>query len=353
MPQRASLPSSPLPTRNSPQTSLLQRYRALFNLAPDAYIATDLEGRIEAANDAAAALLERGAPRLIGTALADFVDPADRPAFSERLAEMRRGARERVSDWTLMLCPATGRRVSVNATVSSTRDDGAPDARTVRWQLRNDPQRELFESDLRGAVILAEERERSKLSQDLHDDLSQLLALVAMRLGRVRDQCEERLGAEVREIEQLVRQATQRTSSLTFQLHPPVLKSEGLVPAARWLAEDLRRRYGLHVKIETQGDVDTVAEPTRVVLFRSLRELLVNVAKHSETAEAHVTVSRRDDTVEVLVADRGVGFDANTATEGYGLRSIRERVQYLGGTLEIDTATQAGTRARIVVPDPV
>ncbi len=352
MPQHASVPSSTLPTRNSPHSTLLRRYRDLFNLAPDAYLATDLNGRIEAANDAAAALLERPAARLVGAELGEFVDAADRPAFSERLAEMRRGDRDRVTDWTLLLCPATGGRATVSASVSSAGATGSAESeRGVRWQFRNDPQRELFESDLRGAVILAEERERSKLSQDLHDDLSQLLALVAMRLGKVRDLSEGAVSAEVREIEQLVRQAVQRTSSLTFQLHPPVLKSEGLVPAARWLTADLQRRYGLHVKIETQGDVATVAEPTRVVLFRSLRELLVNVAKHAKTNEALVTISRRDGLLEVVVADRGTGFEALPENEGYGLRSVRERIQYLGGTLTIESSRDAGTRACVAVPD--
>ena len=88
----------------------------------------------------------------------------------------------------------------------------------------------------------------------------------------------------------------------------------------------------------------------RIVLFRSLRELLVNAAKHAQTHEAHVTISRLERALRVEVADRGVGFDPTPEQEGFGLRSIRERVHYLGGSLQIESAPHHGTKARVTVP---
>jgi PAS domain S-box-containing protein len=211
-----------------------------------------------------------------------------------------------------------------------------------------------LEEQLRAAAAeatMAEERERRKLAVDLHDGVGQLLGLASMRLGALRTSVEAfGLDPEVRELEQIVVEVQRRASSLVFQLSPPTLHDVGLVAAAHSLAEDMQRRYGLHVSLEEDGERQSLDESTRIALFRALSELLVNVAKHAETAEADVRFGWRDGVVEVTIEDKGAGFDAGAPTSGYGLFSIRERLNRLGGRIEVQSSPGRGSRIVLSVP---
>jgi signal transduction histidine kinase len=156
---------------------------------------------------------------------------------------------------------------------------------------------------------------------------------------------------QIREIEKLIAEAHRHAESLTFQLSPPILHDRGFVPASEWLAEDLARGYGLRVEIKDDGEPKPLSEATRVALFRALRELLINVARHAGIAEAYVRIWREGDRVRVEVRDHGLGFDPADAKNGFGLLSVRERLQYLGGGLEIYSAPGEG--ARVVAEAPL
>ncbi len=200
-------------------------------------------------------------------------------------------------------------------------------------------------------ALLAEDRERRSLAVDLHDGLSQLLTLASMKLALLRKSPEGRgLDQEVREVEQLVTEARERSESVTFQLCPPVLHDVGLAGAAHWLAEDLKRSYGLHVVVEDDGQRWPLDEVTRISLFRSLRELLINVAKHAATSEARVRLWGEGGAMMMSVEDRGAGFDHEKIPPGFGLFSIRERLNHLGGSVRFESAPGAGTRIVVVAP---
>jgi PAS domain S-box-containing protein len=203
------------------------------------------------------------------------------------------------------------------------------------------------------AAALAEDRERKHLAHDLHDGLGQLLTLVAMKLGSLRDAFaagDASAREPFREIEMLVGQAHAWTESLTFQLSPPILHDRGFVPAAEWLAEDLARKYGLRVEVADDGAPKPLDEASAVALFRALRELLINVARHAGTTETSVRTWCADDRLYAEVRDRGYGFDPERPGGGFGLLSLRERLVALGGGLEIESTPGNGTRAVAAVP---
>ncbi len=200
-------------------------------------------------------------------------------------------------------------------------------------------------------ALLSEDRERRKLAVDVHDGLSQLLTLASMKLGLLRRSLEGRgLDQEVREVEQFVSEARERSESVTFQLCPPVLYDVGLAEAAHWLADDLNKRYGLDVTLDDDGERWPLDEVTRISLFRSLRELLINVAKHAQTSKADVRFWREERLMLMSVEDQGVGFDHESIPPGFGLFSIRERLNHLDGGMQIDSAPGAGTRIVVVAP---
>jgi PAS domain S-box-containing protein len=196
----------------------------------------------------------------------------------------------------------------------------------------------------------AETRERRALARDLHDAVSQSLALARAKLAALCDEAPPRERARLlREAQSLIADADERARTLTFRLSPPILHDLGLGAAAEWLAEDLRDQLGLRVVVEDDERPKPLAADALESLFRSLRELLVNVARHAQTEQARVTLSREDATLTVGVEDEGVGFDPR-GPGGFGLVSVRERVEGLGGRLEVESGPHRGTRVRMVVP---
>lgn len=204
------------------------------------------------------------------------------------------------------------------------------------------------------AAERAEARERRILARDLHDAVSQSLALALAKLASLRDETgDPDRAARLREIESLVMEADERTRTLTFRLSPPILHDLGLVAATEWLADEMKRRFGLHVTVADAGIAESLDVETRESLFRSLRELLINVARHAQTHEVEVSLVPAGGLLTVTVEDGGIGFDVDQrGTAGFGLVGTRERIEALGGRLEIDSAPGRGTRARLVVPLP-
>ena len=208
---------------------------------------------------------------------------------------------------------------------------------------------------LASELVLAEERERRSLAGDLHDDISQLLALAQIRLGVLdRSAAGTELAGPLAQLRQLIEQTMQTTRSLTFQLCPPALYDIGFVPAAEWLAEDVQQRFGLRVELNDDGTDKPLDERLRIVLFRALREVLINAAKHAQVHCARVDIRREGMFVRVRVEDAGVGFDPATvragSSGGFGLFSIEERLSYLGGRLEIRSAKGSGTTITLEAP---
>ncbi len=205
-------------------------------------------------------------------------------------------------------------------------------------------------------LTLAEEKERRRLSVVLHDNLAQLIALMKIRLKIMQNRagflsCEDCL----QEFEPLVNRADQFARSLMLQLSHPALYDIGFVPAAEWLAGDIGQLYGLSIKLKYNNREKCLDESVRVVLYQCLREALVNVAKHARVKEAYVDILRRRNAIRVTIEDHGIGFSPDQTNAvidgfGFGLLSIRERLESLGGTVQIESSPGQGTRVILEAP---
>ncbi len=231
--------------------------------------------------------------------------------------------------------------------------------------LRDITERKRVEEELRrGAERLTavmsqlttvEEQERRDIAIDLHDDLSQLLAAANMRmrsLPKPKDSAEyhQALG----EVAQLAAQAERSARSLSFQISPPLLFDLGLVPALEALADELQKVHRLTVSVHDDGRPKGLTMTARSVLYRATRELLINVAKHARVGFADVDVRVDEHLLVISVTDRGVGFDKallekRAPGRGFGLVSLRERLQLIGGSFDIDTHPGDGTVATLVL----
>jgi PAS domain S-box-containing protein len=203
-------------------------------------------------------------------------------------------------------------------------------------------------------ATVAEEQERRRIAVDLHDQIGQALAAARLKMMSAY----ERTSGEARDAIQgaldLVAQTIADTRTLMFDLSPPVLYDLGLREALSWLAEEVEGRHGVHIEITEYGAPPQLDETTAAILFRSVRELLMNVVKHSEARQVHVSLRTEVDRYEIEVRDRGRGFDLDAATRssggGFGLFSVREQMSRLRGTLAIVAAPTQGTRVTLGVP---
>jgi CheY-like chemotaxis protein/anti-sigma regulatory factor (Ser/Thr protein kinase) len=162
----------------------------------------------------------------------------------------------------------------------------------------------------------------------------------------------------VRESINMIDEAVTASRSLTIELSPPILHDAGLPAAFEWLARWVKERHGLQVGVSCDPQADSEREDIRVLIFQATRELLFNVVKHAKVDRACVELSlHENDALKIVVRDRGVGFEpdpTNAAVDssngGFGLFSIAERVQSLGGRLDVESAPQQGTRVTLIVP---
>ncbi|MEZ4435591.1 MAG: CheR family methyltransferase, partial [bacterium] len=220
-------------------------------------------------------------------------------------------------------------------------------------------QAEQDREQLMREVTIAEQSERRRISQVLHDELQQLLYAVEVKMKMARDALARRGDAGVSEIEDAttwVAQAIETTRQLTVSLSPPILKMEGLADALGWLQRQMLDLHGLDVHIEQAERVQIPDADLRVLLFQAVRELLFNVIKHAGVNEATVSLVGDAESCRITVSDGGAGFDvgvmhsAGKRSTHFGLNSIAERLRLVGGRLELESSPGGGTRAVIHAP---
>lgn len=204
-------------------------------------------------------------------------------------------------------------------------------------------------------ATVAEERARRRLAMILHDGIVQQLALSKIKLGSVRPTLSGEARATVDAAVALLTQSIAESRSLVFELSPPVLYDLGLAAALAWLVEELAKGQGMRVTLTDDGADKPLDDTAGAIVFRAVRELLMNVFKHAATLEANVSLGRTRDQLGVVVEDAGVGFEPGAPAPedgdgGFGLLSLREQIVHLGGTVEILSARGRGTTARLWVP---
>jgi chemotaxis methyl-accepting protein methylase/signal transduction histidine kinase len=203
-------------------------------------------------------------------------------------------------------------------------------------------------------LALAEVRERQTIARDLHDGLGQELNAASIKLDALRIDATGISQPALDEIAQLLEGVVREMRSLTAQLNPPVLDQLGLVAAIEWLSEEMRRTYQLEVLLKDDQAPKPLDAITASILFRAVRELLINVARHAKVKIAHVTTRLSDGQLTLKVLDQGAGFAAFGSSSkspfGLGLATMRERITYIGGTFQIRSDRKRGTTATIQVP---
>jgi PAS domain S-box-containing protein len=340
----------------------LRLLAAVVRGSTDAVTLEDFKGRILTWNHGAEKMLgytEEEALRLNVRKLVPINKRSERQLL---IKQIRQGTKVTASMETQRLCK-DGRIIDVWLTFSALLDDaGRPiglatirhDITLHKEYIRFSERQSTRLREMSAHLIATDEEERRKVAVELHDSLAQLLVVAKMKLADLRP-----IGSDQQELLRkacsLIGDANQAARSLSYVLCPPVLLELGLAPAVKWLGEQMKDRYNLTVILDDEHCNSSMDERTRSVLFRALRELLINVAKHAKVYRAYVRIRRHARDITVAVEDAGVGFDPKVIHEpnynyGFGLFSIRGRLDSIGGKMKIRSIPGKKTTVTLSVP---
>lgn len=210
---------------------------------------------------------------------------------------------------------------------------------------------------------LAEQQERKRLAAELHDHLQHLLVLAKLKIGQGKRYAQPipALIDLMKQLDEALSDALRYTRTLVAEISPPVLRDYGLPAALKWLGEYMQK-HSITVRVTVPEESElTLPEDQAVLLFQSVRELLINSSKYAGTGEATVTLEQREGQLRIQVRDEGVGFDLAAAAPAlgaptggvsskFGLFSIRERMMALGGSFDMQSAPGKGATATLTLP---
>ena len=357
------------------------RYQDLFETAPDGYIGTDEEGIIQEVNQAAGRMFGRAPAEFKANPFSALLPLSEREAYIELLACISAGETP-LAKWELELQPPGRPSFWAAVTASASRSE---EGKIIgfRWLIRDVSERKRHEAEigrakdelerrvserteelaiqsgqlraLAGELTLAEQRERTRLAKVLHDHIQQLLVAAKMHVAVLGREASDKARKTVGQLGTLIDESIKASRSLTIELSPPILQQGGLNAGLEWLATWMSDKQRLKVHLDMDPAVP-LPETTKVLLFESVRELLLNAVKHSNADSARVNLRLAEGMLQLVVSDEGIGFDPETtpaggeSSRGFGLFSIRERLQLIGGQMKIESTPGKGSRFVLSVP---
>ncbi len=340
--------------------------RAMLQGIPDELLHLNREGVYLAALPTRRYETSLDPTKSVGRTLWDVLSPVQADRFHQAIVRALHSGKVETVEYDVVL-PGRRQRYREARLVAASADRVLVVVRDITDRVQGEQKERAYLEQLRSLaseLSLAEERERRRIAAELHDHIGQTLALARIRLGALRAlPLPPGMAEPLNEVSALVEQTIAETRSLTFQLSPPVLYELGFEAAAEWLADQVRRDYGIAVEVEAARRPQPMDDDVRIVLFAGLREVLLNAARHSHARLVKVRIRRRADKLHVLVSDDGVGFEPKSppgegpaqgsqtnGRGGFGLFSLHERLGHLGGTLHVRSAPGQGTEAVLVVP---
>ncbi|MBU3950338.1 MAG: PAS domain S-box protein [Proteobacteria bacterium] len=209
---------------------------------------------------------------------------------------------------------------------------------------------------LSSELTLIELRERQRFSEFLHDELQQLLVGAKICQEMLISDMDDFLKPDAQHVLDLISHSIKGTRSLSTELSPPVLRTGDLTASLKWLAKWMYENQGFELKFKSEVLVSLHRKDFTVLLFQSIRELLLNVLKHAGVKSAELEMKHDNGELRIKVRDQGVGFNPETvwqntdSNQKFGLISIRERLMHLGGRFEIENAPITGSSISLIVP---
>jgi PAS domain S-box-containing protein len=339
-------------------------YRTIVESAHDIIWMLDPEGKLTFVNKSGEETSGYQASELIGKSFELFLHPEDLTKAREEFQRILEG-HPRSDEIRIRSKDGKVLRLSVN-TIPLYAEGKAAGTASFARDITQEKQAEdaLRESEkqlrhLSSQLLTAQETERRRISQELHDELGQALTLMKMRLRFV----EKELGkgqATIREecqnLFRYIDQIIENVRRLSRDLSPSILEDFGLTAALRWLIDNFRKNDSIQASLDIPDINDLFSPDRQIIIYRIIQEALTNIGKHSQAQNVSVITQKQDGQVSFIIRDDGTGFDSIRAAmreppeRGLGLAIMDERARMLGGSLDIRSQEGKGTRITLSVP---
>ena len=209
------------------------------------------------------------------------------------------------------------------------------------------------EAELRRALrrsVELQEEERKRLARELHDETSQALTSILIRLRLLQDEQDlEVIQDRINGMRYLTAQTIEELRRISMDLRPAMLDSLGIVPTLRWLIQRTEEQTGIKIEFTAPNDIDRLSPEIELTLYRIAQEAITNSIRHAEASIIEVVLERGPHAVWLIVQDNGKGFDPKIFDPGLGMVGIRERVELVNGLFSIETSPGSGTRLWVEV----
>lgn len=345
------------------------RLAAVVDSAMDAIVTVDHQQRIVLFNRAAEKAFGYSRDRALGMSLERLLPQRFRTAHAHHIARFGRTgvANRRMGDTTVLWAlRADGGEFPIEASISQVREHDQSFFTVILRDItdRNRYQDQLKQQqdemrELSAQVQEAREEEKTNIARELHDELGQLLTALKMDLAWLRERLPEdapETQAKVVQMNALLDQTVSSVRRISADLRPLMLDDLGFADAASWLVEEFARRSGVQCRFDAPDETELtgIERGVATTLYRALQESLTNIARHARARHAWVVLAVEDETLHLEIEDDGRGIETEDLAKlrSLGLKGMRERVQYIGGSLEIGRAPRGGTRIRVRVPRP-
>ncbi len=346
-----------------------KRYKELWDGAPIAYHTLDTRGIITHVNQTETNMLGYTRDEMVGKPIFEFILPEQRkeaeerfrlklagehiPRHDNRIYVKKNGSKINVSIDDVLERDSNGKVIGVRTTMLD-----ATEQKQAEEALKESEGRLRF---LSSQLLTAQENERKRIAQELHDSIGQSLTAIKFGLENSLDQragCTAKARVESLEaVIPLVQQAIEEVRRIHTDLRPSMLDDLGILATINWFCREFQMIYS-DVRIEKQVDVqeDEVPEPLKMVIFRVFQEAMNNIAKHSDADLVRLCFKKTDATIGLTIEDNGRGFDLqgalslNSSERGFGITSMKERTELAGGAFAIESTPGAGTVVRASWP---
>src|SRR5574341_957236 len=330
-------------------------YRMMVESMNEGAVTLIQDGTIFYCNPRFGEMIHMECEKFIGVRFQDLILPKEQSAFEAIFTQAGLdGARGE-----FCLKTAKGKCVPVQLSVYRLTAEGVSGISIIATDLTERIQAEEKIRSLASKLTVAEQQERHRISQILHDDLQQRLFAIKAQLYFLNEpsrnnQISPAMYMDLDQIQESLSEAIAVTRNLSIDISPIILQGEGLTEAMTWLASRMQEQYGLQVELDMKESFPNLGNHMRVLLFQAVRELLFNIVKHADTSQAVVTLEQFDEHARITISDSGKGFDAaaimNDPQAAHGLLIIQDRLDLVSGSMEVISKPGEGTRVVVEIP---
>jgi PAS domain S-box-containing protein len=339
-----------------------EKYRDLYDNAPDMYHSVDIDGIIIDCNETEAVRLGYKKEELIGRPITDFWTETSRKLYEKDFSALTRGEKEQVIEREFVCRDGSAFFASLHVYANFDEKGNFIKTKTIARDITESKNLEnkLKHSreelrNLYAHVQSVREEERRFIASEIHDELGQELTTLKLDLSWLKTKLvkeNNQLAEKIPSMKELVDRTIESVQRISSELRPGVLDHLGLPDAIEWLAGEVCSRKGLNCNITIDPEDIVLDQDLSIAIFRIFQEALTNIVRHAEAAKVEITLTRRIFDLMLTVKDNGIGIpdDKLKNRKSFGLIGIRERARYFGGVAKITGCPGGGTNVEVIIP---